>query len=171
MVTDTLGNPLVGAQVDISSTGYSGSVMTDTLGMYMFDVLADTYDLSITPDSGYVVDTMYSGVVLAAGDTLTGFNFVISDEVVILPTGPGVVTGSVLDTLGLPFPIMMLSAISATDTTLASTDILGNYTFVLDPGTYDISVLPNLGMTADTSYIGVLLKSGDTLSGYNFIVQ
>ncbi|KAA3631222.1 MAG: DUF4382 domain-containing protein [Calditrichaeota bacterium] len=171
MVTDTLGNPVIGTMVDINSSGFSGFAWTDSTGMYVFDVLADTYDISITPDSGSVVDTMYMGVLLAAGDTLSGFDFVISDEVIIIPTGPGYITGSVLDTLGAAFPVMMVSAISGTDTTLTMTDASGNYMFTLDPGTYDLFALPSIGMAADTSYIGVMLNSNDTLSGYNFIVQ
>ena len=168
-VVDTLGNPFV-AMVSIDPTSGSDFIWTDSSGYFEFEVPAGTYDIYVTPPPGFVVDTMYTGVVLAAGDTLSEFKFIISHDVTAA-TGPGVITGSVLNSVGMPFPIMLVSAISSTDTVLAGTNPSGIFTFVLEPDIYDIIVLPNLGMTPDTSYSGVVLSSGDTLSGYNFIVQ
>lgn len=169
MVTDTLGNPVIGTTVDIATEGYSGSAVTDSTGMYMFDVEAGTYDLSITPEEGFVVDTMYSGVVLAAGDTLTGLDFVISSEEPVVETGT--ISGSVSDMSESPINDIMVYAISGTDTTSTMTDTLGDYSFVLDPGTYDISAVDPGGLVADTSYTGVVLNAGDMLSGYDFVMQ
>lgn len=165
MVTNEIGAPVIGTMVSIESPGYSDSAMTDTLGGYMFTVPAGTYEIEAEADSGYVVDTSYSGVIVNAGDALMGFDFVISEEI-----SEGTISGMVTDTLGSPLANFVVSAESSGYSTTTMTDSLGAYMFILPVGTYDIMAVVDSTMTVDTTYSGVILNDSDYLTGYDFIV-
>jgi len=76
-VSDTLGAPSVNALVEATSSSYSTSTITDSLGFYMLILPVETYSLSAMIDTNSVVDTSYTGIVLNASDSLFGYDFII----------------------------------------------------------------------------------------------
>ena len=76
-VTDTLSNPIANVMVEAASTEYSTATLTDSLGAYMLILPTGSYDLSAMLDSTSVTDTTYIGVLLNAGDSLSGYDFIV----------------------------------------------------------------------------------------------
>ena len=77
MAADTLGAGLAGITVSASNLDYSTSTITDSLGAYLMTLPQGTYDVAAVVDSPLVVDLIYTGVGLNAGDSLTGYDFII----------------------------------------------------------------------------------------------
>ena len=83
----------------------------------------------------------------------------------------GSISGIVTDTLGAPIDNVMIDAISTGYSTSTITDSTGNYLLILPVGVYSLTAMLDSTSVVDTTYHDINLMSGDSLSGYNFIIQ
>lgn len=83
----------------------------------------------------------------------------------------GTVSGTIKDTAGVGIPNALVEAMSGSHTSSTITDSLGAYKLVLIEGTYNLEASADGYTTADTTYTGVVVKAGEHLTGYDFVLE
>jgi hypothetical protein len=158
------GTPKVGADVQFSGPS-SGSLSTDSNGLYLIEGLEPgTYDVEVS-FSGYVT-ARYIAAVVVAGPPQTLETLVLVPDV----GSPGVATGTILDaSTGSPIPGATLevrpgvNALGGSPVQSGSTDSSGGYIFSgLSPGQYTLWAAAS-GYAASSRAITVL--GGETVAG------
>lgn len=136
-VRDNSAAPVVGAlveAVDPMTTLVAGSDSTDATGYYTLSIQTGTYDIHVTPPAGSGFQPAESPGQVILADTVLNF--------VLVPSGIAALSGQVLDALGSPVANQYLNLYPAGggSSTTRVTDALGNYTFQVAPGDYQISM-------------------------------
>lgn len=83
----------------------------------------------------------------------------------------GTISGIVSDTLSNPIADVVVEAVADSYQTSTITDEAGAYMLILPLGIYNVSTVLDTSQTADTAYTNIILMAGDSLKGYDFIIQ
>jgi len=178
-VLDTLGQPVI--DVDLNFVDQAdGQVVstpgdkTDALGHFTVVVPAGTYNVSFRP----AVD------VPLAPQRLTNVTLAVDTVLPTVVLQPGLqVSGTVVDSLGMPVPNMDLDFFDASTgafvyTIRDHTDGSGAYSTFVGQGSYNIHFIPppdsnfvaqkliNVSVTADITLPDVILETGAVITGF-----
>ncbi|OLE12153.1 MAG: hypothetical protein AUI36_40385 [Cyanobacteria bacterium 13_1_40CM_2_61_4] len=144
--TNPAGTAIGGATVKLSG---GTSVTTDTAGTYTFSSLAPgIYALTVTATN--FSSGSASGLAVSSNATTTQ-NFALTPQ-------PGTLSGTVTD--AITKAAIASAKVQITNGPSTTTDNGGNYSFVLPPGTYDLSV--NATNYAGATATGVAVVSNAT---------
>ena len=158
IISDTDGNPLRGASVQVLDTGISTTSKSD--GTYTLTVSAGVLTIVVTKSGYKKVESVLT-------------NIAPLQEVVVnfrLESRPCSVSGKVIDDTGLPVPSADVIAINSGDSTRCITKEDGSYTLDLLPGSYYLRAY-KLGYIAQTEELHFDLISGESRTGVDLVLK
>jgi hypothetical protein len=174
IVTDSLDNPIPGADIDLILQGTGEKIFTpydntDSLGTASFAVLPDTYAVRAQPPPGTLFDTAFMDSVVISSDTSLSFQLGEVDRVnlqgMVKDIADNGLPGIAVNLIDQFTGNMLLSADNQTDS-------LGFYDIDVPLGTFDAVFMPPRGekvvglkiydvtFEADTVWDDIVLDSG-----------